>query len=249
MEVEVPGSSWLDCRMWGGGTPSPFLYGIMCSSPIYITPQKIIFTALVFIFIIKSVFIKRRSASCPDGHIYKYNQKRVHKILSDKRRKLRDLLNDPILARDVETRYGDISSLRESVKQWQEDEFTLQKKDVDVGVKVGGSLTVPWIKVSTVWLCLIFFLTLNLNFSTLTLMILTASLVHIIDNLLIQRAAVAKHVAGTGGKTYKSKPEASCVVAAAGVPLQIKDSYETPTIPEMHDAEIGIPVEGIERYP
>ena len=216
----------------------------MLFSHIYITPQKIIFTALVFIFIIKSVFIKRRSASCPDGHIYKYNQKRVHKILSDKRRKLRDLLNDPILARDVETRYGDISSLRKSVK-----EFTLQKKDDDVGVKVGGSLTVPWIKVSTVWLLFIFFLTLNLNFSTLTLMILTASLVHIIDNLLIHRAAVAKHVAGTGGKTYKSKPEASCVVAAAGVPLQIKDSYETPTIPEMHDAEIGIPVEGIERYP
>mmetsp|Transcript_1501 Transcript_1501/g.2731 ORF Transcript_1501/g.2731 Transcript_1501/m.2731 type:complete len:166 (-) Transcript_1501:63-560(-) len=121
--------------------PTPFLYGVMCSSPAYIT-NMLFFFAVTIAF---SVIMKRRSAR-PGGRIYQYNQSKVHKLLSDRKRRLRDMLNDPVLERDMKRQYGDLSSLRESVAQWELDDFALQKKEDDDCVKVGGILVVLILK-------------------------------------------------------------------------------------------------------
>lgn len=227
---EIPGSNWLDLNC-NAPSHTPFLYGLMCSSPVYITQQMATYALIFACLVITSVIIKRVSAATPGGRIYKYNQQKVHKILSDRRRRLRDLLNDPLLVRDMESRYGDLTSLRESVRQWEDDGFALQKKDDDVGVKVGGKLVVPWIKTMNIWLCIIFFVTFYCNANDVTLIILVMCFVHMIDNLLLQRAAMAR-VVGRGGRNDQSnKLESNNIVAAVGVPLP--------------EADVGLPVEGI----
>ena len=138
------------------------------------------------------------------------------------------MLNDPVLVRDMERRYGDISSLRESVKQWEVDGFALQKKEENDFIKVGPKLVVPWIKTANIWLLMILFVTLYFNFGLFTMMIVLASLVHIIDNMLLQRAIISAR--SRGGKD-RSNTE-NDVVAVVGVPVPV--------------ADVGIPVNKVE---
>ena len=206
----------------------PFLYGVMSLPASYgdmagMMEMTTIAFAIVASAIVLSVIMKRRSAK-PGGRIYQYNQRKVRKLLSDRRRRLRDMLNDPVLVRDMERRYGDISSLRESV----DDGFALQKKEDEDFIKVGPKQVVPWIKTANIWLLMILFVTLYFNFGLFTMMIVLASLVHIIDNILLQRAIIFAR--SRGGKDRSNTK--NDIVAAVGVPVPVVD--------------VGIPINKVE---
>ena len=217
-------NNWLDMNCYKQNIPSPFLYGLACSNPANITDQMEIASCVFLFVIVCSVVLKRQSAK-PGGHIYQYNQIKVHKILTDKRHRLRDMLNDPVLVKDMERRYGDITSLRDVVHQWETDGFTLQKKESDDCIKVRGIVYVPWIRIANTCLVLTTLMTLYCNFGVLTSMILTMNLVHLVDNALLHKAAVARHNGRDWNKSEKGK-----VVAAVGVPVSISE------------VESGIPV-------
>eukprot|EP01083_Nonionella_stella_P014616 41040_1 len=223
--VKVPGSSWLDmnCYKYVGGQPRPFLYGVMCSSSMHNTGEMVIAASVLVMFILLSVLLKRKSAR-PGGRIYQYNQSRVHMFYSNKRRRLRDMLNDPILVKDMEKRYGDLSSLRESVKQWESDGFAIQKKEDDGCTNgSGGRVTVPWVETANVWLALTFSITMYFNFNVLTMTILLTTVVHWVDNMLLRKAAVARV-----GRGESKNSENKGLIADTGVP-----------VPE---ADVGVPV-------
>lgn len=222
----IPRNNWLDmnCYNYKEVMPSPFIYGLLCSSPTHSTDQIKIFCFVAALTIIVSVFIKRRSAQ-PGGRIYQYNQGKIYETISNKRRRLRDMLNDPVLVRDMERRYGDLTSLRESVQQWELDCFAVQKKECDQFLKVGGELTVPWIKSMNVSLVFVDCLVLYLNFNPVTSMILLGSLVHQVDNMLLLRAVVELNGKERGGKSRSNND-----IAVVGVPVP--------------DVDVGVPVGG-----
>jgi len=194
-----------------------FLFGLYCEAPLHIGWWQYI---LLFILPIttSSVILKRRSAR--NGYIYTYNQRTVIKSISDKRRKLRDMLNDPLLVTDLEGRYGDLTSLRESVKQWEIDDFSIAKKEADDCLKDKGMWYVPWIFTANMWLLMTVFGTLYCSFTESTLFIMTLCLVNIVDNMMIQKAIVGKRTCNTSNS--------SNVEVAVGVPVQ--------------DADVGVPI-------
>ncbi|KAL7547066.1 hypothetical protein ACHAWF_010389 [Thalassiosira exigua] len=199
---------------YGYGEAAECLSHLFVSAPWYAVPIAL------------SVIFKRRSAK-PGGTIHRCNQRRANELRSDRRRRLRDMLSDPVLVRDLEGRYGDLTSLRESVRQWEGDGFALQKKEEEDFVKVGGDAVVPWIRIANVWLSLALSVTLYCAYNPLTTMILLASAVHIVDNMLIRRDALAR------GRRREAKSEMRGLVADVGVP-----------IPE---AEVGVPVDRTEQ--
>ena len=101
-----------------------------------------------------SVILKRRSAQ-PGGMIYLYNQSEVHKIMSERSRRLRDILKDPALLQDVKWRHGDLTSLFDLVAEWQSDGFKQRK---DESVEIFSMTFVPWI--SNMNACLVFIITI-----------------------------------------------------------------------------------------
>jgi len=194
-----------------------FVFGLYCKAPLHIGWWQYIFIIILPITI-SSVILKRKSAR--NGFIYTYNQRTVIKSISDKRRKLRDMLNDPMLVNDMKHRYGDLTSLRESVRQWEIDEFKLQKKEEDDILKDKGVLYVPWIFTTNMWLLMTVFGTLYCSFTESTLFIMTLCLVNIVDNMMIQKAIVGKRTCNTSNS--------SNVEVAVGVPVQ--------------DADVGVPI-------
>lgn len=217
------GNSWFgtNCKDYG---PHPFLYGAICSSPGYTTNQMVISPSVFVIFVAFSVIMKRKSAQ-PGGNIYYYNQVKVHKFYLDRRRRLRDMLNDPVLTKDMEKMYGDLSSLRERVKQWESDGFAIQKKEDDGCVKgSGGRVHVPWIQSANIFLRLTFVFTMYFNFNRWTMMIWLTSLVHLVDNMLLHKAAIAR----VGGKEG-TKSEDKGLIANVGVPVA--------------EVDVGVPVD------
>eukprot|EP00579_Thalassiosira_antarctica_P002229 CAMPEP_0201871400 /NCGR_PEP_ID=MMETSP0902-20130614/4321_1 /ASSEMBLY_ACC=CAM_ASM_000551 /TAXON_ID=420261 /ORGANISM="Thalassiosira antarctica, Strain CCMP982" /LENGTH=951 /DNA_ID=CAMNT_0048397369 /DNA_START=166 /DNA_END=3021 /DNA_ORIENTATION=- len=158
--------------------------------------------------IVLSVIVKRRSAR-PGGRVYLYNQSRVHKILSERRRRLNDILKDPILKDDMKRRYGDLTSLLAVVAEWQSHGFQ-QKKDECV--KIGKWVAVPWIRHVNGCLFFITYMTFYCGFDeVLSLMILSMAFVHLIDNMVLYRAA-----------TVKGAPriaESKSLFAAVGIPV------------------------------
>ena len=68
---------------------------------------------------------------------------------SDRRRTIWDMLNDLLLTRDVERRYGDVSSLHDWIERWEGDDFApLKNEGGDDSIKVGGKHLFPWITVA-----------------------------------------------------------------------------------------------------
>jgi len=182
-----------------------------------------IFAAVLLLVL--SVVAKRKSAR-PGGCIHRYNRRHVRDALSRKRRRLRDMLNDPLLVRDMEARYGDLTSLRESVRQWECDGFALQKKEeAEDCIKANGAYVVPWIRIMNGWLVVLASLTMYLSYGLPTVLILLGCFVHLADNVLLHRAATARSsVRGT----EQSKKSGDTVLAAVGVPVE--------------DVEVGVPV-------
>jgi len=204
----------------GSGSSScygTFIFGLYCEAPLHVGWWQYIFLFILPITI-SSVILKRKSSR--NGYIYTYNQRIVIKSISDKRRKLRDMLNDPMLVNDMEHRYGDLTSLRESVRQWEIDEFKLQKKEEDDILKDKGVLYVPWIFTANMWLLMIVFGTLYCSFTESTVFVMTFCLVNIVDNIMIQKAIVGKRTCNTSNS--------SNVEVAVGVPVQ--------------DADVGVPI-------
>ena len=77
----------------------PFIYGLMYNSiDMAYTLACVIFPAAL------SVFFKRCSAQKQGGYIYNYNKEMVQQGRSKRRKKILDMLNDPILVKDVSTR-------------------------------------------------------------------------------------------------------------------------------------------------
>lgn len=76
----------------------PFIYGLMYNSiDIAYTLACAIFPAAL------SVFFKRCSAQKQGGYIYNCNKELVQQGRSKRRKKILDMLNDPILVKDVST--------------------------------------------------------------------------------------------------------------------------------------------------
>ena len=215
--------------------PRPFLYDVLCSTPLendneppvpipgalvqyFPGTAACIISAYILVYAIPiaiSVILKRRSAR-PGGRLYLYNQRKVHKTLSDKRRRLRDMLNDPVLVRDMERRYGDLSSLREKVQDWESDDFQLQKEEF---VRNGSTIHLPWLREMTVFLALTLVMLLYCEMNGFTSFVVMGSLAHFVDNLFIQRAANKRWGEGKNDR----KPNDEKIVAAVGVPVPMAE--------------------------
>lgn len=171
----------------------------------------IAFAALFWMTIVTlSVVIKRRSAR-PGGMIYMYNQRRVHNIMSKRKRLLCAILEDPILLHDMKARYGDLTSLLCVVAKWQSHGFE-QKKDECV--KTGKTVVVPWIRAMNGCMFVIIPISCYLifdEFLILSMMILSMVFVHILDNLVLYRAAA--------GKVAPRMAEREGLFAAVGIPV------------------------------
>ncbi|KAL9185773.1 hypothetical protein ACHAXT_003550 [Thalassiosira profunda] len=211
--------------------PRPFLYDVLCSTPLanadfvrtayFPGTAACIISAYILAYAIPiaiSVVLKRRSAR-PGGRLYQYNQRKVHQTISDKRRQIRDMINDPVLVRDMERRYGDLSSLREKVQDWESDDFQIEKEEC------AGKIS--WLREMNVSLVLIDLMLFYFEMNCWTAFIMLASFAHFVDNLLIQRAANKRW----GGGEDDRKPSDKKIVAAVGVP-----------VPE---AEVGVPLERV----
>lgn len=112
------------------------------------------------------------------------------------------MLSDPLLARYVERRYGDVSSLRDWVERWEESDFApRENEDGDNFIKIGGEIVFPWIRVMNTWLSVFSFFMLCGSLYGLSIpeglyftytpwpnMIMLMSLMHIADNMLLQRS-------------------------------------------------------------
>lgn len=167
---------------------------VVTYTPVYDTRYilKTASAALLWATIIAASVISKRRSALPGGRIYSYNQTKVHKILSERMRKLRDILEDPVLREDTKRRYGDLTSLLGLVAEWQSRGFQdVQKKNEYV--KNGTKIFVPWIGNMTSWLFIITYVTHFCGFNhVLSMMILPATVVHVIDNVLLYRATIAK---------------------------------------------------------
>ena len=94
-------------------------YGLVSLVLAYYETHVLAITAMLWAIISAfTIYVKRRSAM-PGGKIYKYNQRKVHQVLSERRRQLRDILRDPILLVDMQRRYGDLTSLLEIIADWE----------------------------------------------------------------------------------------------------------------------------------
>lgn len=190
---------------------TPYLYGLANLYPTYDAYDVLeiaIVASLWAAIILLSVIVKRRSAR-PGGRVYLYNQSRVHKILSERRRRLNDILKDPILKDDMKRRYGDLTSLLAVVAEWQSHGFQ-QKKDECV--KIGKWFFVPWIRHVNGCLFFITYMTFYCGFDeVLSLMILSMAFVHLLDNMVLYRAATVK------GAPWIA--ESGSLFAAVGIPV------------------------------
>ena len=122
----------------------------------------------------------------------------------------------------MERRYGDLTSLRESAKQWEADEFTLDKKEDGAEyVKVGGRIIIPWIKTANIVLSLIMFVPLTFSYCFLSSLTLAICLVNIIDNnmILAQKRKDAADQKQNKSNSGSSEGE----VALVGVPSAVVD--------------------------
>ena len=183
MRIFPPGAAWLDMNCRGDGFP--FAWGALCAPPSVFAWHLPCFAVVVA----ATVALKRRSALRPGGWIHGHNKRLVRKALGDQKRRMRDLLKDPVLARDMERRYGDVSSLRHSVERWELDGFAMQKKDEEDYVK---SKELPWIRTVNGWLSLLLFLTMYASFSAGTLFVVLMCSAHLVDNVLLQRRCIAE---------------------------------------------------------
>jgi hypothetical protein len=176
--------------------------------------------ALIFAVLAAFSLVAKRRSARPGGLIYEYNRGIARKHFSDRRREIRDMLNDPLLARDVERRYGDVSSLREWVERWEGDDFApLKNEGGDDSIKVGGNYLFLWITVANKWLSVLSVVALTFIYISWAKWILFVSLMHIYDNRLLQRAAITR---------YRKKSGERGIIVAVGVPVP--------------DVEVGIPV-------
>lgn len=121
----------------------------------------------------------------------------------------------------MERRYGDLTSLRDSAKQWEADEFALDKKEEGAEyVKVGGRIIIPWIKTANIVLSLIMFVPLTFSYCFLSSLTLAICLVNIIDNNMI----LAQKRKDADQNQNKSKSGSSEVeVAIVGIPSAVVD--------------------------
>ena len=127
------------------------------------------------------------------------------------------MLNDPLLTRDVDRRYGDVSSLHDWVERWEGDDFDpLKNEGGDDSIKVGGKHLFPWITVANKLLFMLLVIALTFIYISWAKLILFVSLVHICNNRLLQRAGNWKK-SGEGG-----------IIVVVGVPAP--------------NVEVGIPV-------
>jgi hypothetical protein len=133
----------------------------------------------------------------------------------------------------LERRYGDLTSLRESAKQWEADEFTLDKKEEGAEyVKVGGRIIIPWIKTANIVLSLIMFVPLTFSYCFLSSLTLAICLVNIIDNnmILAQKRKDAdqnqhKNNSGSSGEGEVAIAGIPSVVVDEGIPLVSSSQY------------------------
>ena len=114
--------------------------------------MTIMFGCLLWIGIIAFSIVRKRASAQAGGKIYSSNQAKVHKTLTERRRQLRDILNDPVLLQDMQYRYGDLTALICLVEEWKKNGFQVDKKNDCI--KNGKSVVVPWIRYMNILLIL-----------------------------------------------------------------------------------------------
>ena len=157
------------------------------------------------------------------------------------------MLSDPLLARDAERRYGDVSSLREWAERVGGGSFADPRKDEggDEFIKVGGAIVVPWIREMNILLSTLSLVMLTIPHlqSTISgqsfthnpwaIKILIMSLAHIADNLMLQRSAISRHRNKSDGGRG--------IVVAVGVPVRNKSDGGRGIV-----VAVGVPVPDVE---
>ena len=199
-------------------TFSPHQFGLVTSIMTYFAEhQEIVqdnaLPAFIWVAIIAlSITFKRRSA-LPGGNIYLHNQRRVQQILSKRRRRLRAMLEDPILLNDMEVRYGKLTNLIKTVKGRPFDKWW-QGERKDEFVRIKGKIFVPWLIDMTIGLILflpITYLCFGDSAPLSAVMTLVMYFVHFIDNMMLYKAASVK------GASRDTKNDG--IFVAVGVPI------------------------------
>ena len=222
-----------------------FVYGWLCER------QGHSYTAVSFaaLLIAASVLLKRRIVSPAGldvkrrivipGFIREWNRADdwAARRIRDRRRKLRDMVNDPVLARDIERRNGDLTSLRASVREWERSGFfDVTKKEVsdEQVVMVGVS-----IHAFNRLLLIVFFMTMYHSYSSVAAFVVAFCAVHILDNLALHRAAAKRRASSSSRRGQQSQGQGNNRAEERAIDLI---GQEVAVGVPVNDAELAVPL-------
>ena len=220
----------LTCR---GYRESSFVYGWLCERQGH-SYAAVSFAALL---IAASVLLKRRIVS--PGFIREWNRADdwAARRIRDRRRKLRDMVNDPVLARDIERRNGDLTSLRASVREWERSGFfDVTKKELadEQVVMVGVS-----IRAFNRLLLIVFFMTMYHSYSSVAAFVVAFCAVHILDNLALHRAAAKRRASSSSRRGQQSQGQGNDRAEERAMDLI---GQEVAVGVPVNDAEVAVPL-------
>ena len=210
-----------------------FVYGWLCERQGH-SYAAVSFAALL---IAASVLLKRRIVS--PGFIREWNRADdwAARRIRDRRRKLRDMVNDPVLARDIERRNGDLTSLRALVREWERSGFfDVTKKELadEQVVMVGVS-----IHAFNRLLLIVFFMTMYHSYSSVAAFVVAFCAVHILDNLALHRAAAKRRASSSSRRGQQSQGQGNDRAEERAMDLI---GQEVAVGVPVNDAEVAVPL-------
>lgn len=173
--------------------------------------------------ILLSIYIKRNSLR-PGGYLYKYDKKRICKEKANRRRRLRDTLNDPLLVKHWEKKMeytlGSAELAKEEIRHWRETVVRWEQEGDDefkdaVFYRRRGHIVVPSLRLATACLCMPLWCLFVLPNSVLTWMYVLLVAGHLVDNRLIVRKYQRMNV----GPRSTSAGDSDKAFAAIGIPV------------------------------